>query len=410
VDISREQAAVKYETPTDWIRYEVSQLAMELVEARAAVAALQAVPYQRSWLDALQRVELKREVAGTSKIEGAEFTDKELEVALQETPEQLLTRSQRQAHAAVRTYRWIAELPFDHPLDDSLIREIHRHIVSGADDDHCAPATLRSTGENVTFGVPRHRGCEGGDPCGHAFSRLAHAIGHEFKAHDPIIQALAAHYHLAAMHPFLDGNGRTARALEALLLRRAGLHDTAFIAMSNYYYEEKAGYLTALAAVRAAAYDLTPFLRFALKGVALQSTRMLDAMRAEMKKALFKNMMFELFNRLKSPKRRVIAERQLAILKLLLDGGPTTAKAVIDASANHYSDLKTPRKTIYRDLNELIHLGALRHRRIGGTDPTNAPERIELSVDLDWPSKITETDFFRRLKALPKGKTYDFLS
>ncbi len=33
----------------------------------------------------------------------------------------------------------------------------------------------------------------------------------------------AAHYHLAAMHPFVDGNGRTARALEALMRERAGL-------------------------------------------------------------------------------------------------------------------------------------------------------------------------------------------
>ena len=59
-----------------------------------------------------------------------------------------------------------------------------------------------------------------------------------FRGHDILIQALAAHYHFAAMHPFLDGNGRTARALEALMLGGAGLRDTCFIAMSNYYYEE----------------------------------------------------------------------------------------------------------------------------------------------------------------------------
>ena len=60
-----------------------------------------------------------------------------------------------------------------------------------------------------------------------------HPIEHELRDHDPIIQALAAHYHVAAMHPFLDGNGRTARALEALMLQRAGLRDTCFIAMSQ---------------------------------------------------------------------------------------------------------------------------------------------------------------------------------
>ena len=61
------------------------------------------------------------------------------------------------------------------------------------------------------------------------------------------------------MHPFLDGNGRTARALEALLLGRAGLRDSAFIAMSNYYYDEKAKYLAALAETRERDHDLTGF-------------------------------------------------------------------------------------------------------------------------------------------------------
>jgi Fic family protein len=38
-----------------------------------------------------------------------------------------------------------------------------------------------------------------------------------------VIQALALRYHFAAMHSFMDGNGRTARALEALMLQRVGL-------------------------------------------------------------------------------------------------------------------------------------------------------------------------------------------
>ena len=103
-----------------------------------------------------------------------------------------------------------------------------------------------------------------------ALRQLCQAARTIFRDHDPLIQALALHYHFAAMHPFLDGNGRTARALEALMLQRVGLRDTLFIAMSNYYYEEKAGYLNALAETRALSHDLTPFLKFALKGIEKQ--------------------------------------------------------------------------------------------------------------------------------------------
>ena len=261
---------ITYEMPKNWIQFESDNrdLTRAYAEAKAAILSLQTVPYQRRWVEALQDIELKREVAGTSRIEGAEFTEQELDLAFQETLDQLLTRSQRQAHAVVQTYRWLAGLPQDQPINAELISLIHRTIVAGADDDHCPPGQLRKENQNVNFGMPRHRGAEGGADCASAFRQFSEAIQREYQDQDPIIQALAAHYHLAAMHPFLDGNGRTARALEALMLQRAGLRDTCFIAMSNYYYDEKNAYLAALAEVRQSGHNLTPFLIFGLRGIA----------------------------------------------------------------------------------------------------------------------------------------------
>src|SRR5713101_5762011 len=123
---------IQYEFPKDWIIYDGPALTNVLSEAKAAVLSLKTIPYQKRWVETLQQIELKREVAGTSRIEGAEFTERELDAALRETPEQLRTRSQRQARAAVRTYRWISEIPPDRPVDEILIREIHRKIVTGA--------------------------------------------------------------------------------------------------------------------------------------------------------------------------------------------------------------------------------------------------------------------------------------
>src|SRR6266508_1905676 len=149
---------IHYEFPKGWILYDPQAVSSALVEAKSMVPSLRTIPYQRAWVEALQQMELKREVAGTSRIEGAEFTDRELEAALKETPEQLLTRSQRQAHAAVQTYRWIAKLPDDLPINAELICNVHRRIVTGADDDHCPPGQTRGPDQNVNFGVPRHRG------------------------------------------------------------------------------------------------------------------------------------------------------------------------------------------------------------------------------------------------------------
>jgi Fic family protein len=393
---------IHYEFPKGWILYDPQAVSSALVEAKSMVLSLRTIPYQRAWVEALQQMELKREVAGTSRIEGAEFTDRELEAALKETPEQLLTRSQRQAHAAVQTYRWIAKLPDDLPINAELICDVHRRIVTGADDDHCPPGQTRGPDQNVNFGVPRHRGAEGGGECAAAFGEFTTAIQHQYRGHDPIIQALAAHYHLAAMHPFLDGNGRTARALEALMLQRAGLRDTCFIAMSNYYYDEKTASLTALAQVREGNQDLTPFLVFALKGIALQSRRLLEEIQHQISKELFRTLMFDLFHRLRTPRKRVIALRQIEILKLLLDVEWMALEKIIEKTVAVYSSLKDPRNAVIRDLNDLIRLKAVKFEKL----PEN---RYRLGVRLEWPTEITETAFFTQLKRLPKAKTHSFL-
>ncbi len=389
---------IRYALPASWIEYDPLEIAGPLTAARAAVLSLTAIPYQRSWAEKLQVIQLKREVAGTSRIEGADFTEKELDAAMAETPGQLHTRSQRQAAATVKAYRWIAGLPDDYPANEELILEIHRLVITGADDDHCPPGRLRGRDENVTFGAPRHRGATGGQECEMAFRRFCTSLEGEMRGHDPLVRALAAHYHFAAMHPFLDGNGRTARALEAFFLQRCGLRDTLFIAMSNYYYEEKNAYLQALADVRANGHDLTPFLCFGLKGVELQCRRLFDEIRVNISKALYRNLMFDLFNRLKSARKRVIAERQIKILTLLLDR-TMTMDELIAGTEGLYRNLKNPVRALIRDINGLIQLEAISVRRVG-------EDRYEISVRLEWPTEITETEFFKRVKEMPRAKTH----
>lgn len=394
---------IRYELPRHWIAYDPSAIQRELLASKAAILALTQIPYQRSWADELQRVQLKREVAGTSRIEGAEFTERELDAALRESPTQLETRSQRQAAAAVATYRWIAQLPADRPVDEHLILEIHRRMVMDCDDDHCAPGKVRGRDENVTFGSPRHRGVEGGPSCAEALRSLAGAAQSAYLEHDPLVQALALHYHFAAMHPFLDGNGRTARALEALMLQRTGLRDTLFIAMSNYYYENKPQYLAALSETRARNHDLTPFLQFALKGIESQCHRLFGEIRRQLEKALYRNTMTDLFARLRSPRKRVMSGRHLQILNLMLDVDEISL-ADLTTRTRHIYTLKNPHKALIRDLNYLIQLQAIQAKRLpedGG---------FLLSVRLEWPTQITETEFFRRVKEMPKGKVYGFLS
>ena len=393
---------IKYKKPKNWIYYDKIALISDLTEAKSAIMSLKTVPYQRNWVERLQHVQLKREVAGTSKIEGADFTEYEFDAVFSESAEELFTRSQRQALAAKQTYIWISSLEDDRPVDVKLIKDIHRRIVTGADDDHCGPGQLRGKDQNVTFGIPPHRGAEGGRECTEMFNNLIFAAQKEYKKHDTLIQALALHYHFASIHPFYDGNGRTARAMEALLLQRVGLRDSAFIAMSNYYYDEKTNYLNALTEARANDHNLTNFLIFGLRGIASQCKSLLAEINKHITKAIYRNLMFDLFNRLKSERKRVIAERQVGVLKILLECEEIKWGALIEKTSNLYRSLKNPLSALVRDVNQLIYLEAISAEKVDEGVYT-------IRIRLEWPSEISETDFFEKIKSLPKAKTHSFL-
>ena len=97
-----------------------------------------------------------------------------------------------------------------------------------------------------TLGCRAAGEAEGGDDCRDAFDALCSAIEGEFREHDAIIQAMAVHYHIGAMHPFGDGNDATARAVEAFMLRKAGVSDRVMVGLSNYYYSHQDNYRVSL--------------------------------------------------------------------------------------------------------------------------------------------------------------------
>ena len=61
----------------NWLNYDIRPLIQPLTEAKVAVLSRINIPYQRSWVEALRQFNLKYVVAGTSKIEGADFTERE---------------------------------------------------------------------------------------------------------------------------------------------------------------------------------------------------------------------------------------------------------------------------------------------------------------------------------------------
>lgn len=66
---------------------------------------------------------------------------------------------------------------------------------------------------------------------------------------DPLVTLAAAHYQFEGIHPFTDGNGRTGRVLNVLLLLEFGLLQEPVLYLSRYINENKAEYYRRLLAV-----------------------------------------------------------------------------------------------------------------------------------------------------------------
>ncbi len=83
---------------------------------------------------------------------------------------------------------------------------------------------------------------------------------------DPLIRMAVAHYQFEAIHPFADGNGRTGRILNVLLLVQAGVLHLPVLYLSRYIIDTKGEYYRLLRAVTAES-AWTEWVRYLLAGV-----------------------------------------------------------------------------------------------------------------------------------------------
>lgn len=101
----------------------------------------------------------------------------------------------------------------------------------------------------------------------------------EAKEIHPIIKAGIVHYEIARIHPFVDGNGRVARAVATLLLFLDNYNIRKFFSFEEYFDQNPMDYYTTLQAVSNQLVidtherDLTPWLDYFVEGVAIELNR-----------------------------------------------------------------------------------------------------------------------------------------
>lgn len=160
---------------------------------------------------------------------------------------------------------------------------------------------------------------------------------------DPVIMAGIAHYEFVRIHPFVDGNGRTARVIAALILRLRGFDTKRFFCLDDYYDMDRTEYYKALRAVHPQKRDLTRWLEYFVEGVAVS----IDAVRERVVRLSTA--------RVKTKKKGQIAltERQMRIVEYINKHGKINSAGVA-------AMFKTSRQAALKEIGKLVLLEIVR--------------------------------------------------
>lgn len=231
------------------------------------------MPKHEAWLH--QEVRVSR-ASGTTRIEGAKLDEQ----AVAELTKQALTgaknEDEQQNINAYQAYEFIDFLSdiADIPVDELVLRQLNRYFIATAAAP-LTPGVYRKGPYTVCdFQPPDQRDVPG------LMRSFALWLRQENGDVHPVIKAGIAHLHMVAIHPFWDGNGRTARGLETLLLQRSPFGFKKLLSIESFLLDLKDDYFAAiretLGTTFSLDYDATPWLEFSVMVVNFCSDRLVE--------------------------------------------------------------------------------------------------------------------------------------
>jgi Fic family protein len=208
---------------------------------------------------------LIEEAITSSQLEGAATTH-EVAKAMLRSGRKPRDLSERMILNNFRAMELLRELR-DEAFTPERILELHRIVTADTLDDPSAAGRLRVEGENVKVVDVQHVNVLHDPPVAAGLpERLQQLCDFANRADNaepfvhPVIRAILLHFMLAYDHPFVDGNGRTARALFYWSLARSGYWLLEYISISSLLKKAPAQYSRAYLHTETDANDATYFI------------------------------------------------------------------------------------------------------------------------------------------------------
>ena len=317
-----------------------------LVEIERVRGFLDALKISDEWISDMQKEALILESHYSTHIEGtALYLEQAKHILEGEKIKGISRDDERELLNYKKAMDFISKyLGKEDPITEGLIRELHKILVKGVRGEKAEPGNYRKI-QNYVMNFKTKEVVYTPPPAlevSHMMRELVKWMNKAVENLSPVLVAGISQFEFVHIHPFLDGNGRTARLLSTLILYKTGYDFKRLFTLSEYYDKARPEYYKAIQSVRNNKMDMTLWLKYFVEGLRSQ---MLE-IRNKGKKVVFANNTVKIFNKYN------INERQEKIIKYLIVNNQIDNEQCQKLCGSI-------KRTTTRDLSALIVIGLL---------------------------------------------------
>lgn len=339
-----------------------------LGECASKIQHIIGTPLMPRVAESMSKTYMSRGILGTAAIEGNTLSQEQVQMHLEGTlqlppSQQYLADEINNLQAALdRVAETISE-PTRTELTEAEIKEFNRLILQGLPSK---PGVTPGVYAEAQHGVANYRAPSPTNirklmPCFIEWineSEWKSEFSSPFVV--PILRAILAHLYLAWIHPFGDGNGRTARMVELDLLVRAGIPAISCHLLSTHYNKTRTEYYRVLAATSATKKgDPSIFIGYALQGFVDGLRQQIEEVKIQHREIVWRDYVHDRFRDFEETAKYVRLRKIAMDLAQHKEPVPKTRFRKLSARVEAAYDGRTI-KTVSRDVKELTRLGLIR--------------------------------------------------
>ncbi|QSV44559.1 Fic family protein [Geobacter benzoatilyticus] len=355
-----------YEKTHPWINFHLnlqripSSVWVALGEAQSKCEHISGVPLRPATARELHQIYLAKGVLATTAIEGNTLSEEEAlkrvkgDLKLPPSKEYL----GQELDNIIDACNEIADRLFngcDVAITVDEIKEFNKAVLRKLPlGDDVTPGEFRAH----SVGVGSYRAAPAQD-CRYLMDRYVQWLNETLVPFDSniiafnIIKSIVAHVYFAWIHPFADGNGRTARLIEFKILLCSGVPLPSAQLLTNHYNQTRHQYYLELDRASKSGGDLIPFIQYAVQGYVDGLREQVTTIRHQQFDVAWRNYVHEFFKDQNTP---ADVRRRHLVLDLSRKEGVIPLSEITEVSHRVSSAyVGKTKRTIERDINFLVN-------------------------------------------------------